>query len=482
MNAFSASATEYVFQGQGGTASRSPSTDWAAYVDPTRLAANGGGMQLVTQRWDRSRASTVPALVSIDENGNRTYDPSATGVFYLAPNITNEDVGELRRGNRLADKHAEFTFYYQERSQTGEMVWKEGFVRVTAQDYAATGREVFFGDRPLSNPGYSQMQLRGTVGLNQANDRLDVFKVEQRLRYLGFPALGHSRGSAPNATQDFNVDGTWGHQEAKAAYLFARVVNYGGTNVAPAQAGTGNTAMLVTANRVGTQTFVGATYDTQLSAASSAMTIASNGRIFEYLNAWNAPHWVNVGQIASNLPSWVNTQDGSEGRVENWGTSWMSDWFVAEQFALPGFQTTLPLLFNGATDANHRYTPGAHRSHDLGMAFDIGIKPRLVNGVQVGAPIADSITTSAANTWRMSQLSSAPGAVANQWSDLAALWYVQADPTTTGVRNRNTADADGSYRLATGTWQNPTNPNDRRLNEPPRLSRRLVGLSQTDVV
>jgi hypothetical protein len=189
----------------------SAGTDWDGFTDPARLAANRGGMQLVTEGRRANTPGSAPLITSRDENGRPSREYWKTGVFYLAPNITDADVELLRSGGRLADKQAEFTFYYQQRNAAGQMVWKEGLVRVKAQDYAATGREVFFGDRPLNNPGYSTMTLSGEVGVGKANDKLDVFRVEQRLRYLGFPAMGSSRQGQPSRTnntiQEFKVDG-----------------------------------------------------------------------------------------------------------------------------------------------------------------------------------------------------------------------------------------------------------------------------------
>ena len=46
-----------------------------------------------------------------------------------------------------------------------------------------TPHSVFFGDRPLNNPGYHEFQLGGSVGGDPASDNrlLDVARVEQRL-------------------------------------------------------------------------------------------------------------------------------------------------------------------------------------------------------------------------------------------------------------------------------------------------------------
>jgi hypothetical protein len=49
------------------------------------------------------------------------------------------------------------------------------------------------------------------------------------------------------------------------------------------------------------------------------------------------------------------------------------DLMRAASDAAPALMGTGNYLFNGATDANYRATPNNHASHDLGMAFDLGI-------------------------------------------------------------------------------------------------------------
>ena len=160
---------------------------------------------------------------------------------------------------------------------------------------------------------------------------------------------------------------------------------------------------------------------------------------------------------------------------------------VAQQYAPTGLQTQQSLLFNGATDANHGKTPQEHSSHDLGMAFDIGIKPRsMPNGTMTPGLIAVAITTSGspANfqmnqapgnaTPTGNQLSLPPGFNAG-WNDVNAAWFVVQDlrtaypvpssttAQTTSVRNANipegtdpnqpiSATNPAVYRLPTGNW------------------------------
>jgi hypothetical protein len=95
---------------------------------------------------------------------------------------------------------------------------------VTAKDFA-TVSNAFFGDRPLDNPGYSvfgfDTNFKGDVVAGQENDRLDVYRIEQRLKYLGYPAYDLSKRS------EFSVDGTFGDEERRALQLFEKIVRYG---------------------------------------------------------------------------------------------------------------------------------------------------------------------------------------------------------------------------------------------------------------
>jgi predicted chitinase len=243
-------------------------TDWAAYTDPARIRSNPDGMQLVTDGPDQGNlASGVPLIVSRDANGGQTHNYWERGIFYVAPNISEADMALLRAGSRItAPKQASFTFTYQVKDEAGQWVWKSGSVSVSATDYTATGREAYFGDRPLDNPGYSAIVLSGNVGVGQANNKLDVFKVEQRLRYLGFPALGSKRdaqGRLDNTAtpHDFQVDGAFGENEARALRLFEKVVRFGngveqtGTGKAKVKIPGTNITVNATSTTKGTATF-----------------------------------------------------------------------------------------------------------------------------------------------------------------------------------------------------------------------------------
>jgi VCBS repeat-containing protein len=331
-----------------------------------------------------SRAFEDPTCTAED-------DFSHSGVLFFVPVIkdgtnggTVNEEALLRLGKVLTDKNIGFFFHFTDTANPDSANHPNedsGFASVTAKDFA-TSPNVFFGDRPLDNPGYSAFELKGGVGAGQLNDLLDVYRVEQRLRYLGFPAMHTGTG---NTLKDFAVNGEFKAEEAAALKLFEKVVRYENS---------GNSSYF-SRNSLGADGVI------------EADTNSGQGKItIDYLNAYNAPHWMDIGAqmdykggrtslYSSNpgggaIANWNNSQYGSN--AEQYGTSWMRDLMVASNFApeeMRGSLTTAPyasptyvprvFLFNGSVDANLAYTPKnvaastGHWTHDLGMAFDLGV-------------------------------------------------------------------------------------------------------------
>lgn len=112
--------------------------------------------------------------------------------------------------------------------------------------------------------------------------------------------------------------------------------------------------------------------------------ISRDGFAWGWLNAYNAPHWMDLGAQMRNgsLPGWKNTQDGVGTAVEYYGTSWTRDLMRAKSFALADFR--LPgtaSRFNGAVDANFGISLTSHQTHGAGMNFDLGIRYSYLTGV-----------------------------------------------------------------------------------------------------
>ena len=199
--------------------------------------------------------------------------------------------------------------------------------------------------------------------------------------------MGQYRSNNSTDIKHFEVDGVWGKAEAKAAWLFAKVVNYNTQQISTV-ANAGDVKKLVLANRSGgAQNFNASEYETQLSSASQSFIVGTytvNGvdvgnSVKSWMNAWNAPHWIKVTEvIGSRTNNFLNSQDKSQIRWrENFGSSCMADLLIAQQWSPNGLHSTNPMVFSGATDENHAFTPGSHASLDLGMAFDIALTTRI---------------------------------------------------------------------------------------------------------
>jgi hypothetical protein len=175
------------------------------------------------------RSSTLPYVsAATDASYSGVFD--SEGVFFLGAQLNEADMKTLRAGGRLGNRTVTISIT----GFTIDGVAKDPIIiTVNISDFTDTAGRVFFGDRPLNDPGYTAFKLKGSVGTaaGSLNDTLDVYRVEQRLAYLGFPAMGASdAGGAPsfvhNVIQDFKVDGIWNRSESLAAILFSDVVTY----------------------------------------------------------------------------------------------------------------------------------------------------------------------------------------------------------------------------------------------------------------
>jgi hypothetical protein len=178
------------------------------------------------------RSSTLPYVsAATDASYSGVFD--SEGVFFLGAQLNEADMKTLRAGGRLGNRTV--TISIAGLTIDGVSVIAPVIITVNISDFTDTADQVFFGDRPLNDPGYTAFKLSGAVSISQppltAAQKLDVYRVEQRLAYLGFPAMGASdAGGAPsfvhNVIQDFKVDGIWNRSESLAAILFSDVVTY----------------------------------------------------------------------------------------------------------------------------------------------------------------------------------------------------------------------------------------------------------------
>ena len=284
------------------------------------------------------------ALISTLADGTTRATFDNTGIFYSYRHITDNEVNTLRAGGRLNDLPPRTVSFRFEVVVNGIKEWRAGSVTIDIKDVASSN-SVFFGDRPLDNPGYSDLKLSGTVVVGHANSTLDVYRIEQRLKYLGFPAL---KTGLDNAIKEFDVNGIFGTEDKHALKLFEKVVRYG----------------------PGNRQFA----SDQNGADGQLLNDVEGKKTLEWLSAYNAPHWmaifdnqpVSSGVVRNpQLPAWVSTQiESGKNDVERYGTSWLRDLMRAKSFApeiLRGYRER-EFRFTAATDANHGFTPGEHKS------------------------------------------------------------------------------------------------------------------------
>ncbi|MCX6016396.1 MAG: hypothetical protein NT020_12555, partial [Chloroflexales bacterium] len=209
--------------------------------------------------------------------------------------------------------------------------WRTGRITIKAKDIDQVN--TFFGDRPLDNPGYSEFSLKGAVGVNQANDRLDVARVEQRLKYLGFPAI-------------FNDQ----EERALRAFYASTHYRYNSSSLSNGiQHATSSDAKLVSP---------GGTGDTNLA----------------WLNAFNAPHWVNVYEkfgipINGQQGNFSNGQETREIYATSWSADLISGW---DNYKNSQGLTTGRLQINGLTDPAYLFPTHGKGGHSVGMGLDLG--------------------------------------------------------------------------------------------------------------
>ena len=192
----------------------------------------------------------------------------------------------LRSGHTLADKE-NFTIGLTYELNVDVANLKKGTGQVTldivAKDFAPGANTIFFGDRPLDNPGYSNIELLGKVGVGVPKiNRLDVYRVEQRLKYFGF---GSPTGIGSTTGGEFKVDGSFDAKDKNALKHFEKIVRFR----APTMPGYGT---------MGDDKFSGELNGADGKIAPDDKSIiaddAASGTSLEWLNAYNAPHWMNI--------------------------------------------------------------------------------------------------------------------------------------------------------------------------------------------
>ncbi|WP_301100571.1 matrixin family metalloprotease, partial [Propionivibrio sp.] len=361
-----------------------------------------------------------------------------SGVLFFVPRITDADEATLRAGGVLKGRWADFFFGCTDTSnpKDGEVF---GQVDITAKDFANSAN-VFFGDRPLENPGYSAFTLKGAVQAGSAtNDVLDVYRVEQRLKYLGYA------DSTSGTLKEIVEDGKFSDDEAKALKLFEKIVRY------TSAIGTGQESSGTARVEIQYRASVSATKDTAkleevagsfklltppTDATSAARTASINrakelaiaaaqanaltaagftsatdingmdGKIegaaddkqrtttVNWLNAYNAPHWMTYKFVDAKgertaLAGWDDKTDRTQAAQS--GTSWVYDVMLASAQAAKAQERTTPLWFKGTGALGVQLNLGINTAYVSQQNQDRVNGKDIVLGLVPDAPAADII-------------------------------------------------------------------------------------------
>ena len=413
-------------------------------IDPTQLnqlKTEGGddsvGLKLITTGVSANSSSKILSRQSID-----TADPADgfpfleadfkdSGILFFIPNIQNTlltnsdsapkktDIQKLRAGETLTDKFITFSFTFKDKKADNNAAmdanpgFHPGTALILAKDYASTAN-AFVGDRPLDNPGYTAFQLKGGVDAIP-QDILDITRVEQRLKYLGYAATNSVTGKPE---QEIKVgDGTFDDNEKKALKLFETVVRYtsaigtgrdnnsiveiqyratvtgsaANNRTVELQEVSGSFKLLSASSPTQDQINAARTAAQQnaLRAAGYQSATDLNGidgiieadannaqckTTIDWLNAYNAPHWLQFfASIGSDYEttnarlgstSWINQQTGGNKGSNVFGTSWVFDLMVATQ------QVNKASLIDAVVRPANLWFAG---TGPLGMALNLGI-------------------------------------------------------------------------------------------------------------
>jgi hypothetical protein len=216
-------------------------------------------------------------------------------------------------------------------------------------------------------------QLTGSVGDAEAgadNNALDIYRVQQRLRYLGFPATAPK---PPNATSTYAK----GHKD-----LVAAPVNGTTSQVIPPLGVTGKMdASTLWAIRLFEAAVNG--NPASVNVANQDGVITRSGEVARWLSAVNAPVWkvINPGPFTGfypNQPAW-----------KDWGTQWIDNLLQTVGTNLSAADAAYAAqspIGNVSLDTGGTFpitAHSAHASHQKGVDFDVDV-PVIVEGVGVG--------------------------------------------------------------------------------------------------
>jgi DNA-binding beta-propeller fold protein YncE len=185
---------------------------------------------------------------------------SDTGVFFFVPEI---DIDRVRRGESLDSVSVRGTFQYR---IGDDKEVKTATVVIQLED------------------GYEEIVLNKPVDQSKTNERLDVYRIQQRLKYFGFTAHGgtlkvnkeNNRLEASQDAKELLVDGNITSQTVEAIKLFQAVIE----NENPFEPRD----------------------DKKVSGVVEKDDQANSNQTIDLLNAEDAPRWVELIDDAAGGP------------------------------------------------------------------------------------------------------------------------------------------------------------------------------------
>jgi hypothetical protein len=357
-----------------------------------------------------------------DVNGDGLIEFADTGVFWFVPEFDPQEIRDAfaphlvareprvlpRLGSGLVGFSVEGVYRtalvtIPINGPQIQLVTESGIAR----DPGVAGGDFSFTRKQVVDPGFTAFELTADVGKGSTNRPLDVFRVQQRLRYLGFPELNSKAPGAsnPRGTQAdsgfyFGVPGKYLGESAPtvaklpADQLIDMAVRptgglYDGTEWAIGLfASLNESYMELGYERQRTKWFgatSGATVPYVFPAVIAKGTATGNEDI-DYLNAMNAPFWMSLpgGTTSVDMP-WAMLEEASVGssgeRARRTGTNWFFE-FMHEsriEYAQMGMliDPMHPVSLAGFTIndisgfAGGRLHP--HSTHQNGMTYDLDV-------------------------------------------------------------------------------------------------------------
>ncbi|WP_291995607.1 tandem-95 repeat protein [Candidatus Accumulibacter sp. ACC003] len=287
-----------------------------------QVVKDATGFLLTAERQDgfasvaAATEKTYKGLQAVNtDQGKKTLRNS--GVIFLAPIV---DVDQLRMGKNLPSGDITITLKGFDQDDPEKRL----LLKLRVVDYQKAPETVLFGDRPLNNPGYHAFEPAGPVNAAKdgQNSLLDVWRTEQRLKYLGF-------GLSPiNQKGEITVNGSIDDAERIALRQFAQIVE-------------GETDYKDTVTK-----------EVKVKGKMKPVTerlppVILSPDDLAWLSAYNAPHWLNFFPSGrQQLVGWVDKTDQKK-PTEAMGTSWVFDLMLAAQATATAQARPHSLWFNG---------------------------------------------------------------------------------------------------------------------------------------